>query len=343
MENPISFEDHHKTVELAPGLVPDWETQKEVLLVWPERLRAGIGRLKPFYKAFINQLTERINVRLIINPELDSRVIHSYFNDPDKITISKVNLPDIWLRDFMPLVQRPIYGRSGIKPLYAPAYLREKDEIFATEGNNGAIILSELMQIKLDIAQNSFGLPLILDGGNITVNGKETAICTNRIISDNETWSLQQIEDSFIRKLGITKLILLPCEPGDATGHIDGMVRFIDQKTVAVGAYSDGFQKMFMDTVAQTITDQGFDVLRIKNVLPPGPEKEKTISSAYGNFINYFRVGNTIYLPQYSTLRKEFAEAEKAFQEFGIEVIAVPEVDELSSLGGVLNCITWNI
>jgi agmatine deiminase len=341
MKRAITFEHESQPIELAPGIIPDWELPVEVLVVWPERLRAGVGKLKSFYKGFVNQLSKKTKVRVLVHPELNEEVVRSVFEDQDKVRITKVNIADIWLRDYMPLPQRQIYGRSLLKLLYAPAYLKDRNEIYAVEGNNAAILLAETMNYTLDIPKNEFGMPLVLDGGNITLNGKDIAICTNRIITDNESWSLEQIQDVFTRRFGINKLIIVPVEPGDITGHIDGMVRFINPNTVVVGDYSSGYNKQVMDKVALSLANQGLEVHRVKNKIC-GDSKDSTFPSARGNFINYFRLGNTIYLPKYEGMDEYYENAESVFKGLGIEVEAVQNVDELGDLGGVLNCVTWS-
>jgi agmatine/peptidylarginine deiminase len=77
--------------------------------------------------------------------------------------------------------------------------------------------------IPLEVA----GHEIVLDGGNFIHNGQRTAITTNRIIADNENLFVQQIRDVFWMRLNIENLLIIPVEPGDRTGHVDGIVRFI--------------------------------------------------------------------------------------------------------------------
>lgn len=340
-----SYSSEERNRGLAPALIPDWAEPTEVVLIWPERIRAGVGKLRSFYRKFIDQLTEHINVRLIINPELDALAILSQFSSPKRIRIEKINCPDIWIRDFMPLAQRFHQKRTCIKALYSPAYLKGRNEVFAIESNNAAILISESLSMELDIITNEDGLPLVLDGGNITVNAQGLAISTTRILGDNENWSPEELHSTFARKLGINELLVVPCEPGDVTGHIDGMVRFIDNDTIAVADYATGYNRKFMDKIAESCYEKGLNVMRITNAETSATVRNdgSGISSARGNFVNFFRCGSMVYLPKYERLNKEFELAEAAFQAKGIEVIAVNDVDDLAMHGGVLNCVTWAV
>ena len=103
--------------------------------------------------------------------------------------------------------------------------------------------------------------------------------------------------------LNINNLIILPEEPGDETGHINGMVRFVKGKTVIVGSYPESWSKdkRFMDFIAEKHKKELGDVyriIRVPNGIPPG-EKSEGIASAVGNHINFLRFGNRLFLSCY--------------------------------------------
>lgn len=328
------------TIDLAPGIIPEWEVPNEVVVVWPERLRAGVSKLKPFYKSFINQLSSLVPVRILAYREIDKELLLSIFERPEMINISHLHISDIWINDYMPLPQRPKDGRSVLKPLYAPSYLKDRSEIYAADGNNAAIIFSDLLRYDVAIPQNEFGVPLVLDGGNIITNGKDRAICSNRIITDNETWSIEQLHSVFNRTFGISKLILLPVEPENIKAHVSNLVRFIDAQNVIVADYQDGYMKEFMDTIATRLNSHELEVHRVKNVLAPARSDSK-YRNTKGNFLTYLRLGNSIFLPAYDGLERETEAAAKVYRSIGLTVFTVSNVDELAEIGGGLNAIAW--
>lgn len=57
----------------------------------------------------------------------------------------------------------------------------------------------------------------------------------------------------------------------------------------------------------------GFNILRIINA-PPEYKKREDISSASGNYFNFLRIGNKIFIPQYGI--QEDRNAIKAFKKF---------------------------
>jgi agmatine deiminase len=310
--------------------IPDWIRPKEIVIVWPENLPSGVGiSLAPFYKRLIKAINN-VSMRILIN----SNTIPKSINQSNVIA-QKFNTGDIWLRDFMPIAAQGVNSQY-CKFKYNPSYLAEKDEAIRLLGDSSSGRLKKHFPNHILNNEN-----LNLDGGNFISNGVGAAITTNRIISDNQNYSITEIEILFNEKLGIDNLIILPVEPGDITGHVDGMVRFIDESSVVVGDYPSTYPlgKEFMEKISNTLNQSGFKVVRILNDAPELPKRK--FPNAVGNYINYLRVGNTIYLPVYKNKKLLNSKAIIDYESLGLEVIPVYS-DEIAEYGGVLNCITWH-
>jgi len=191
------------------------------------------------------------------------------------------------------------------------------------------------------------------DMGNLTHNGAGTAIATNRLIADNQDVDIwYELKPMLHAAAGFKNLVFIPTEPDDATGHVDGMVRFIDEKILVVGAYPEGAQNSrFMDMLAENLQkDLGtdFTVIRLMNAEPEDQESEG-IGSAVGNHMNFLRLGDKILMPYYGDDISGQAIDDFKFELIGhgltIEVLPVdiPEIIDLARLGGVLNCISWQV
>ena len=94
-----------------------------------------------------------------------------------------------------------------------------------------------------------------------------------------------------------------------------------------------------MDKLAGDLQKE-FKVVRICNANPKQLGGEN-IASAYGNYINYFRIGNKIFLPQYGIADMD-KKAKEEYEKFFTVIPICYDIDKLSDLGGVLNCITWS-
>lgn len=266
--------------------------------------------------------------------------------------------PDIWIRDFTPVW----INDKWIKFEFSPSYYFKKEKYIVDHLNYiGSRLLTKIYQHSSLLVQNATPdweprrSPLIIDGGNIIYNGDRDALISSRIFQDNPHYSLQQIRE-FFSSVGITTLHILGCEPGDLTGHLDGTVRFIDTNSVIVADYPEYNQsltniisypeyrtdKAYLDGLAKELSEH-YKVHRICNGIPVKGGKEG-MGSANGNYINYFKYDNKIFVPQYENRElnlKALSEIENLFKEITPTLIPV-DCTALAQYGGVLNCITWS-
>lgn len=308
---------------------------KGIALVWPEGLPVaydGTNRktLRGFYENLIEAIPKEIEITLIVKSQKIANSIKEVYNRKNVKTLVASRVKDIWIRDWAPL---NLYNKGSVKSLkfkYQPAYLNIGE--FEGDNESGHLISNSI---------NSGTHPdFILDGGNFTYNGKGIGFITNRVISDNETFSIEEIEAIFNNNFGINKLIILPVEPEDETGHIDGMVQFINPYTVAIGSYpSNTDADEFLNKVAKLVEEEGIvNVIRISNgkIIE---EKNEGIASAVGNHINFLVLGNKIILPTYDGLDKSYLNEMEMY--FNKENIIEINCTELARLGGVIHCVTW--
>ena len=98
------------------------------------------------------------------------------------------------------------------------------------------------------------------------------------------------------RLLEVDRVIVIPVEPGDVTGHADGVVRFVDAGIVIVNDYTR-VDRSYRRLLMQRLKDAGSDAAEI-----PYKLDSKTIEgmpSSMGNFVNYLRVGKVLIMPTY--------------------------------------------
>lgn len=314
----------------------DFSFDNKVAIVYPELLPEKRYNLISFYDSFIELLLneECVSELLIVHrPGLKEKLNKKFASNKLKFLQTK-DVQDIWIKDWAPI----LINENAVKAFYSPNYFNHKEKKYAhLDDLVGLELISFLNKKETKLSCNNERL--ILDGGNLVQNGHGVAITTNRIIADNESCSIEQIQGSFKKQLGIDRLIFVPVEPGDVTGHVDGMIRFIDEQTIIVGAYESDYKegKEFMDNLSRQF-ESDFKVVRIVNATPKEQRPEE-FPSAYGNYVNFLKIGDTIFLPQYG-LGTDLAakrEYEKYFKVIPIKI----DVDKLAELGGVLNCITW--
>ena len=151
------------------------------------------------------------------------------------------NTKDIWCRDYMPL---QIHAKSFLRYRYYPDYMRGQYEHLVTDIDTVQGIAFRPNQMKRT--------DYVLDGGNV-VHHRHVACTTDKIYRENADVERQDLRRSLGTMLGV-KLIVVPTEPYDAIGHADGMLRFIDDRTVVLNDYRDlypAYHKRLSKVLAQ--------------------------------------------------------------------------------------------
>jgi agmatine deiminase len=177
---------------------------------------------------------------------------------------------------------------------------------------------------------------LILDGGNV-VKGKTKVIITDKVISDNIYQMTEQEIINELEALLEAEVIIIPALKGDATGHADGMIRFIDDNTVLINKLGfedeEGWDERFRAVLKKH---------RLKYKELPVFEGEK--NTAIGLYINYLSVGKLIIAPAFQQMEQENRDVIIKMKEYFPDCI-IESVDAtyLAKEGGVLNCASWNI
>ncbi|MCB9190299.1 MAG: agmatine deiminase family protein [Flavobacteriales bacterium] len=263
----------------------------------------------------------------------------------DRLNVLPIS--NVWCRDYM-----PVKGAKGKHVLfkYAPSYLIGEKTYEKTIPDN----LSEALdkeRIPFETCE------VVLDGGGIVMRG-DTAIVTDRVISENSSeWRNGKpvILETIQKKLELKRLVVVPADPFDITGHADGTVRFIDDETVLVNDPTDMFQLLkHGDSIAQlemyerwirhfenTLKDVGFRI----EYLPclSHEEDEKRPNSAWGIYLNFLELGNMILVPFFEDKDETNENVKLKLEQFYNRPVHGVYADELSEWGGIINCCTWQI
>lgn len=269
-----------------------------------------------YFSSLLKQQFPKLTANL--EKELNSqKIAFSYLTDTK----------DIWCRDFMPI---QIGKDEFVLFNYFPSYLKGSSKL-RTDNKK----VCEKQGI------NYIFSPIILDGGNV-VGWNDKAILTDRIFAENKT----KIGDSTLlnnlEKLLTAEIIIIPTEVEDVIGHADGMVRFLDNKTVLVNDYSKTIsKKSFQKKLYSALAAKNLEIV----FTPYFPDEnwfsksKYDIAPATGVYMNFLQVGETIFLPQFSIPQ------DKIVVNFFSNYFKVIKIDckELANHGGLLNCISWEI
>lgn len=253
---------------------------------------------------------------------------------------------DIWARDYMPI---QIDNQKFIGYEYCPDYLYPN---FSSRITNQARVCDKM-------GFDTFASGLIIDGGNVVKTSKGI-IMVDKVFNENSHLSrielINQLETAFQ-----SEIIFLPWNRSEYYGHADGIVREIFDGTVLLTNYHRYSKKYALQF--EQILSRYFDV----KILDFNVEKQHKHNWCY---INFLRIGNTIFLPQLTPMRpsinrectgddvtadkteyipsekivEEDAQAVEQFRYYMPDCQIIPiSCPQIVKEGGALNCISWNI
>lgn len=232
---------------------------------------------------------------------------------------------DIWVRDVAPVVTTRL-----VKFKYQPEYL---DTELSTH-------LDKTFTQWLD--KNRFeyhSSPLILDGGNAVWDKKETIILTDRILSDNNDWTKDEIMSQLKQDLAVKNIIIIPTEEGDRLSHADGMVKFIGKDTLFISDFlgDSDFRKEVESIIYQTLPT--ISIVEMTSSYVEEGQYDEDIASAKGLYINMLETAHAVYFPQFNLpTDKEQLDFVSGYTDKKVIPIAV---NDISTMGGAVNCLTW--
>ncbi|WKZ59217.1 MAG: agmatine deiminase family protein [Cyclobacteriaceae bacterium] len=231
---------------------------------------------------------------------------------------------DIWCVDYMPI---QVEHNKFIRFKYQPDYLQNTTYI-STQTDNKQVC--EAIGISTHESQ------IKIDGGNV-IKGNNWVILTDKIFKENPNYTKPELIDE-LEHLFECKVIIIPQEPGDYTGHADGIVRYYDNDTVLINNYKPNNQPDFQRKLINELTNNHLGVIKI----PFTPYKNLNRESADGLYINYLQMNNLIVLPTFNIQEDDVAI--RLFEQlFPNQTLKTIDARDVSKEGGVLNCITWNI
>jgi len=236
---------------------------------------------------------------------------------------------DIWVRDFMPLQRK---DGKFVRYEFLPDYL-DKLPRYKTDTKKATSFLPN--DLILD-------MPINIDGGNI-IKSSKAIICTDKVLDANKNLSKDEIINILKNYLEVEDVYIVPKQPEEMTGHIDGIVRFIDDKRVIINAFSS-YEKEYENKLIKSLKSYGFKIEQLP--------VDKIFFNNYdwSPYINFLQIGNNIIIPglKYKKSNKFLTRTEldimiffyTYFPDAKIDII---EANEIINDGGALNCCSWSV
>jgi len=231
---------------------------------------------------------------------------------------------DIWVRDFMPI---QICLGNVVRFRYTPDYLRDDKHLITDLDQLEPLAEIERFQVS----------DFVLDGGNVVGWGNR-CIVTDKMFRENSGMDRDGLVAGLRGLLRVDHLIVIPREPYDVLGHADGVVRFLDEGTVAINDFT-AIAPAYRERLLKILSRAGLNWAEVP--YRPMQGRRGEIPPAFGNYLNFLRVQGLVVLPGYGLSEDHLARQLLAGRLPGTEIVTL-ECTKLSMDGGVLNCITWS-
>ena len=274
----------------------------------------------------MDQVTQGRDHLFIIHDKSGLKYFHGY-TFVNAYLIEMDESLDMWMRDFPPTMPN-----QQIQFTYNPQYLSD------VQAEKDSLAFEKFARM-VGLSKTLTHSKLVLEGGNIVENGCDKAITTARALDDNPG------EKDFIAELEYTikrTVAVLP-DPGDTTGHADGLVSFVERDVLLISEFDDADGKYFYKAMKRAV-HAVFPNLFIAP-LPCYIKKSTShgFSAAEGSYANSLVTNNAVYMPYFS--RHESNEkARKVFQKYTYkDVVPVIAAGKVNVLGGSVRCMTWQI
>lgn len=269
-------------------------------------------------------------------PDLQLKEIHQHKKNP-------------WCRDYLPV--KNAKGKL-VQFKYWQGYMTD------TKKWQARIPGPKALHQELGLSEGEVNSSdIILDGGNVELHGA-MAIVSDRVFRDNRQHEKYrndvQLLNALQESLAVEQLIIVPQYPFDFTGHVDGLVRFIDPDTVLINDLQpelEQAQKLIGEKANKVKGERNEAwyyafLMALRNVglkwetLPYTATKNDSDKDASGIYLNFLRLKDRIIMPVFGRPEDDAAAAKLAELYSNKDIVKI-EASELAGEGGIINCISW--
>lgn len=340
----------------------EYEPQKQIFMIWPERPDNWRDGGKPAQKAFAEvaiAISEFEPVTMLVSQRQYENARNVL---PGRIRVIEMSNNDAWVRDSGPTflvndkgdVRAVEWEFNAWGGLYDGLY-------FPWDLDN--FVARKICEIENTDTYYTEGF--VLEGGSIHVDGEGTLITTEMCLLSpgrNPHLTKEEIEEKLKEYLNLEKIIWIKdgIDPEETNGHVDDVACFVRPGEVAC-IWTENKEDPFYqachdayDTLINAVDAKGRKLKVHKLDMPKVPvtiRGEFMIDSAYGSiprkdgdiciasYMNFLIVNGGVIVPQYGDENDELAlrQIQEMFPER--KVVGV-NTREIVYGGGNIHCIT---
>ncbi len=273
-----------------------------------------------FQVDFVNKIEGRDEAIILV----DKRT-RSYYEGrvPDYVLV-EANIGDIWIRDFSPVV-----AGKQVKFDFKPDYMNVSDANYIDNSFE-----RWYRKVGLEYGRKS---SLILDGGNVVDNGNGKVIVTDRFLYDNPSLTKNAAKNKLKKLLKAKQVAIIKESPGDATGHSDGMVMWVEENKILLHDQPARVKNKIIRELKNSFP--GVELV----IVPDYYEFEEWggFSSACNIYVNALVTNDYIYVPTFNDTHDQ--EMLNFIQSHTTkEVVEIP-AEKVCFMGGSVRCLSWQL
>lgn len=242
--------------------------------------------------------------------------------------VRALELPDIWVRDFLPVqnVQTGELYQQFFDPRYANYTPKFTDAI-------RVLVRSAFPHAKL--------CDVRIDGGNVVLSpDKKQAFCLEKqtIFRKSNPAQKEHVEQELKRALGVQNIAWLPQQKGDKIGYIDGYIQFLGDFLM------EGAINIFDGDIAlETLLDDKSSNLlaschHFKTVPLLCRIDENNWLSAKGLYVNFLETSRAVFVPQFNL--PEDDEIVNIMKKHTSKPLVWVDCEQIAEYGGAVHCLT---
>jgi agmatine/peptidylarginine deiminase len=274
-------------------LIPEWEKQEFVQLVYPHKNTDWNCCLKEAINTFTEIAYAIAQYEKVLICYEDENTI-SHLKHKNFIFKKTVN-NDTWARDF---------GAISVKINNEVKLLDFK---FNGWGLKYPANLDNQISRKLFNIHKSYNF--VLEGGSIDTNGKTLLTTSQCLLETNRNYPLskEQIENFLKKELFIDKIIWLNhgfLEGDDTDSHIDTLARFVNENTIVYCKCEDKNDIHYneLKKMEKELKKTGFNIIPLPLPEPKAWDNHR-LPATYANFLI---INNAVLLPIYEDKKDKY-------------------------------------
>jgi agmatine deiminase len=328
--------------QIGFSMPAEWSAHSATWTCWPFGDDIWFGHLEGVRNEFANlvvEISKFEHVNLLVRDDEAQQDAVVRLGNNINVTIHHVPLNDIWIRD-----NGPIFIKNGNHLSFVKWEFNAWGQKFKWN-----LDMLAPYQIAKFLNIDYFEPGIVMEGGSLEVNGQGVALTTKQCLLSkmrNPNLNKKDIETYLNMYLGIEKVIWLEngLEGDHTDGHIDTIVRFIDENTIVYSITENKSDTNYASMICnleilKTASNLNGNRFRLVPLMLPKNRMEIDNNRLPCTYANFYIGNGFVVVPIYDDPNDEIALETLRILFPNRKVIGLSS-KELIKGGGSFHCVT---